>query len=380
MATTQDEKVDAKVRKGLAGTSFEPSSLQRLSGGLVNWGYQAALLVPLDDGTSEVFLKHGETFLAKIPDFEVGLLRCRMEAQALRHLTEFPFAGQTDHADSHRFIVLTPKLLYFDEANTTQIHGYIPNSTTLQAYILQHYSAPTNKSQEIECRQMGKAIGRWMNEFVKYTASQPEIKQCAVDNRDAQPIRHQFSYGWLHDRIEEYPRILSETKEILEHVLRMATEELEDESRLQVVHGDLAPANIVLSDRPLEEHRETRIFVVDWEVIHMGGRHFDFGQMAVELYLLWLRKGITAGLWILEGLITAFHGLDEDLAFRVAIHMGSYLICMAPLTPEWGTPEQIEDLVRAGRDILFHAWNKDGVWFGNSELACLFTCVPSSKQ
>lgn len=76
MATTQDENVDAKVRKGLTGTAFEPSSLHRLSGGLVNWGYRANLSVPLDDGTSEVFLKHGETFLAKIPNFEVSLLRC----------------------------------------------------------------------------------------------------------------------------------------------------------------------------------------------------------------------------------------------------------------------------------------------------------------
>lgn len=131
--------------------------------------------------------------------------------------------------------------------------------------------------------------------------------------------------------------------------------------------------SIVLPDQPLEEHRDTNIFVVDWEVIHMNCRHFDVGQMAMELYLLWLREGITAGLWIMEGFIAVFHGLDEELAFRIAIHMGSYLICMAPLIPEWGTPEQLEDLVRIGRDILVHAWNKDGSWFGNSKLVCLFS-------
>lgn len=165
-----------------------------------------------------------------------------MEAQALRHLTEFPFTGQTDRADSHKFIIQTPKLLHFDEANTTQVHEHISNSTTLKAYILRNYSAPTPKTREPECRQLGKAMGRWMNEFVKYTISQPQMKRCAVGNRDAQPIRHQFSYGWLHDRIEQYPGIFSEDGEILEQVLRLATEELEDESRLQVVHGDFAPA------------------------------------------------------------------------------------------------------------------------------------------
>lgn len=76
MASTQDEKVDARVREGLKGTTFEPSGIQRLSGGLVNWGYRATLSSPLKDGTSEVFLKHGETFLAKIPNYEVDILRC----------------------------------------------------------------------------------------------------------------------------------------------------------------------------------------------------------------------------------------------------------------------------------------------------------------
>jgi len=87
MVSTPDEMVDARVRKGLKGTAFESSSVKRLSGGLVNWGYQATLLVPLADGTSEVFLKHGETFLAKIPDFEVGLLRC------VRAVSRTPLSG-----------------------------------------------------------------------------------------------------------------------------------------------------------------------------------------------------------------------------------------------------------------------------------------------
>lgn len=135
--------------------------------------------------------------------------------------------------------------------------------------------------------------------------------------------------------------------------------------------------SIVLRDQPLEEHRDTDVFVVDWETVHLGCRHVDLGQMAVDVYLLWLTKGITGGRWIMEGLIAAFDGLDDEkLAFRTAIHMGSFLICMMPLTPEWGTPEQIEDLVRTGRDILVHAWNKDRAWFSNSELACLFSRVP----
>lgn len=132
--------------------------------------------------------------------------------------------------------------------------------------------------------------------------------------------------------------------------------------------------SIVLSDQPFEEHRDTSIFIVDWEVMHMNRRHFDVAQMTVELYLLWLRKDITAALWIMEGLVAAFDGLDDqEFVFRVAMHMGSYMICMAPLTPEWGTPEELEGFVGVGRDILVHAWNKDRDWFVNTKLACLFS-------
>jgi hypothetical protein len=132
----------------------------------------------------------------------------------------------------------------------------------------------------------------------------------------------------------------------------------------------------VLSDLPFQDQQETSIFIVDWEVIHMNaGRHFDLGQMAIDLYLLWYVKGIRAALWILEGLTSALKDLDEDLAFRTAIRMGSFLICMMPLMPEWGPPEKIEELIGIGRDIAVHAWNRDRAWFQDSELACLFSRV-----
>jgi hypothetical protein len=164
-----------------------------------------------------------------------------MEAQALRHMTEVPFIGQSDLGDGHRCVVQTPRLLYFDEANTTQVYEFIPESTTLLAYAQKHYAAPTSKELEGECLRTGKAIGSWMNGFNQHSASQPELRRCAVENRDAQPIRHQFLYGFLSERIEEFPAILGEAGDVLLQLLQMANEELKDEDALQVVHGDLTP-------------------------------------------------------------------------------------------------------------------------------------------
>ena len=175
-----------------------------------------------------------------------------MEAQALRHLTDFPLSGQTSTtsaANGHHFTVRTPKLLHWNESTTTQIHEHMPHSTTLKSFALEHYAVPTSPTHEPECRQLGQALGRWLNAFNRRTgpASQEQaaLRRTAAENRDAQGIRHHFSYGWLPDRIKEYPDILGEDREGLEQVLAMANEEMKDEETLQVVHGDLAPAKYV---------------------------------------------------------------------------------------------------------------------------------------
>ena len=165
-----------------------------------------------------------------------------MEAEALGLLSKSPFTGKTEPHDLYNIIVRTPKLLHFDKQSATQIHELLPNSKTLQAYILDNYSSTTTEEHEPECRLLGEAIGRWLNEFIKFSMSEPGLKQCARNNEEASNIRHHFSYGWLPDRIKEYPGILSEHVPILEQILQMARDELQDESLTLAVHGDLAPA------------------------------------------------------------------------------------------------------------------------------------------
>jgi hypothetical protein len=164
-----------------------------------------------------------------------------MEAQALRHMTEVPFVGRSEQGDGHKSIVQTSRLLYFDEANTTQVYEFIPKTTTLLTYAQKHYAAPTPKELEGQCIRTGKAIGAWLSGFNRHSASQPELRRCAVGNKDAQPVRHQFCYGFLPERIEGFPDILSETGDDLKRLLQLADEELKDESGLHVVHGDLTP-------------------------------------------------------------------------------------------------------------------------------------------
>jgi hypothetical protein len=131
--------------------------------------------------------------------------------------------------------------------------------------------------------------------------------------------------------------------------------------------------SILLPDAPLGGSGEVEVFVIDWECVHLAPAHFDLGQLVGELYTLWFCKDIAAGLWIMEGIVAEIEGLNEKLAFRVAIHAGAHLICMTASRPEWGGPEKLQEVAREGRDIVVHAWKKDRAWFERSRLGVLFS-------
>ena len=71
-----DDSIEVDVRKSLEGTRFEATSLTKLTGGTANWIFVAKLASPLDDGTTEVLIKHGHGFTASNPNFKLPLHRC----------------------------------------------------------------------------------------------------------------------------------------------------------------------------------------------------------------------------------------------------------------------------------------------------------------
>lgn len=72
----ESSEIDRKVQNSLEGTRFSPSKVTKLEGGLVNWTYVADLITPLEDGATQVVIKHGEDFVAFRPDFRISFNRC----------------------------------------------------------------------------------------------------------------------------------------------------------------------------------------------------------------------------------------------------------------------------------------------------------------
>lgn len=138
-------------------------------------------------------------------------------------------------------------------------------------------------------------------------------------------------------------------------------------------HNDLQKRrSVVITDTPLEDHVETPLFIIDWEMAELGPRSLDYGQMLGEMYALSVYGKSEAGLWLLQGFSEGLSLKDEALAFRIAAQSGLHLVSFDSVIPTWGTLEQRKQCARIGRDLIVHARQRDRKWFEQSDLACLF--------
>ncbi|KAI3336528.1 kinase-like domain-containing protein [Xylariaceae sp. AK1471] len=370
-AATRDE-IKSKVLKDLEQTPFAASSLRALSGGTANFIYHAILKTPLSDGTRDLLIKHSEGYIANSPAFKLTLFRCRIEEECLKALSEFPIEGKAELPGDTRFTVRTPNFYHFDEQNNTQVQEILLNGKDLKTYALNTYSANTLETARPQCLQLGRALGRWLRNFHTWSATQAGLRKTVAGNTEMQQLKHLINFSWLLDRVAQFPSVLGEAQDVFEKVKAMAAKELEDESRLQVIHGDFWTGNILLPDSSIQEGSDVPMFVIDWEMSQIGVPNLDIGQMIAELYEMKLYRNVTAGVWMVQGFVEGYGSVSEDFAFRTAIQVGAHLVCFGTSVQGWGTPEQVEMVARTGRDIIVHAWQKDREWFQRNDLACLF--------
>ncbi|ORY69660.1 kinase-like domain-containing protein [Pseudomassariella vexata] len=365
------DKMLTQVLKGLEGTKYASTSLDPLAGGTGNFLYRAQLCHPLDDSTKEVVVKHGEGFAASSPNFQLPTDRCLIEAKCLSALASFPVESKITQPFS--FVVKTPKCLLYDESTCTQIQELLPNAMDLKTYSLKYYASPTPDALEPQCRQFGAALGSWLHEFHRWSGQQSDLVQTTANNRDMRKIKHMINFQWLSQRLEKFPSTLAEAKEVFEEVSNMAAAEMDDDKLLPVIHGDFWTGNILVPNDPLQEGRKVNAYVIDWELAQLGVPNLDVGQMFAELYELWLYKKITAGLWMAQGFVEGYGKVSDQFAFRTAIQVGAHLVCFGTSVQGWGTPEQVEEVARTGKDIIVNAWRKNRTWFAGGDLACLFS-------
>ncbi|KAL6856818.1 kinase-like domain-containing protein [Trichoderma novae-zelandiae] len=307
------QEIEDAVRRELNGTGYAVSSLEPLTGGTANFIYRARLQKPLPDGSTEVVLKHGEAYVAQHPDFK---LQMEIEEEGLRLLSHLP------PVVSSRFEIRTPKLHHFSPESSTQIQEYLHNAVNLKDYALRHFQAPTLNDQP----------------------ERQNLHELFAKNTEMRNIKKYINYDQLLARVNMFPSLLEECKDVLQQIVSMATAELADKGKLAAVHGDFWTGNVLLPDTAFDNARQVSVRVIDWEMAQVGVRAEDLGQFVAELWQLKLYKDINAALWIIRGFAEGYGKADADFTYRVLIHVGAHMICFGSTTPGWGTPEQCQKL------------------------------------
>lgn len=363
MAANSSEDISTKVQASLANGPYACSSLEKLSGGTANFVYRGVLRTPLEDGAHTVVIKHTEPYVASNPAFKLTSTRCEFEESILSAL-------QTLAPSTYSNITIqTPRMYYFSSETNTQIYSDLPASTELKTYALTH--TLTNA----QCSRLGHSLGIWAKTFHVWAQApeQEKLRETIKGNVAMKELKFQVNYQTLVATVDRFPEILENSKSVFESVRDDVRSTLDTHEGV-LIHGDFWSGNVLLPNSPLSDEEHTlKMFIIDWELTHLSSVAFDLGQMIAELFELKHFKDIDAGVWLIESFMAGYGTIEDDLAFKTAIHLGTHLICWGSRVAGWGTEEQIKDVVRIGKEFVVSGWEKDRRFFDGTVLRCLFT-------
>ncbi|KAL5328925.1 hypothetical protein ACEPPN_002434 [Leptodophora sp. 'Broadleaf-Isolate-01'] len=363
MATEVQDEMKTKVENSLKDGPYACTSLEKLSGGTANFVYRGTLATPLSDGTKTVVIKHTEGYVAQSPGFKLTTTRCDYEQTILTALSTLP---PTTHTN---ITVQTPIMHLFSPSTNTQIYNDLPSSLDLKTYVLNHASSLTHP----QCQRLGHALGLWSRNF--HSWAQADEQKALVENMKGnvamRDLKFMINYEALVGTVERFPGVLEGCKGVFEAVREERRKELGEGAVL--IHGDFWSGNVLLPDGPIPDSTcPMKVFIIDWELSQVASPAFDLGQMFAELFELKHFKNIDAGVWLIEAFMQAYGEIDEKMAFETAIHVGTHLLCFGSSVQGWGTEEQVEDVVRVGREWIVKAWEGDRTFFEGGPLGSLF--------
>ncbi|GKZ22755.1 hypothetical protein AbraCBS73388_008925 [Aspergillus brasiliensis] len=362
-----DKDLLTTISQELAGTRYA-SSLTPLSGGTANFVYRAQLDQPLPDGTKSVILKHTEAFIALNREFKLPAERCLFEESILKTLDGFSSVlDRNKQTETHaqEVTVKTPRLFSFNRETNTAVMEDLPDSQDLKSFLIS--TAASNNVTQKWASSIGRALGNWLQSFHHWADNEAQAGVAAEmdKNQYMRDLKFMVNYDALVNSVDKYQTVLGDSRDVFNKVREMAAAELKqkDGEGFGIIHGDFWSGNVLIPKTAVEQPDHLPLFIIDWELCHCGARALDLGQMFAELYMLKHFKNIDAGTWIIQGIVDGYQGLDDEMAFRVLIHVGVHFIAWGPLIPGWGTSEQVEDVVCLGRDMVTKAWGKDKSWF-----------------
>ncbi|KAI1483171.1 kinase-like domain-containing protein [Daldinia eschscholtzii] len=377
----EQDAIVSKVLRELSETPYACSSLVRLTNGTTNFVFRGELSHPIlaDFGHSStkttVIIKHSTGFVAVNKGFPLDASRAFYEESILHALNNF---------SSSTTAVKAPQLYLFIRNVNIQVLEDFPAAVDLKN-ILVSPTANTLLTAPVAA-SVGYKVGSWLRSFHAWTSSSNAELKAVGDNEPMRKLKYAITYDSFLKVLENFPQLLEGYRQILEEVQDAVKTEFQKSSRdgnwdkhWGFIHGDFWTGNVLLPSNPslsTPNSSDTQLFIVDWEFTQFGHRAYDIGQMVGDIYERKHFFQTDGALPAIEGFIQGYGGLDDELAFRTAIHAGVQLIGWytrrAPTAPLQFPLEKVTDAMRIGRDWIVKGWQMNRDYFQNSPLSPLF--------
>jgi hypothetical protein len=159
-----------------------------------------------------------------------------VEEESLRFLAQLP------PSTSPAYYVATPKLYHFNAKTSTQIQEYLPDAVSLKDYAFKHFQGLSDDDSVTppRCVQLGHCLGEWLRRLHSWSddPANSGLRDILARNKEMQSIKRWVNYDQMLSKADKHPSVLGECREVLQAVADMSKVELEDESKLRVIHGD----------------------------------------------------------------------------------------------------------------------------------------------
>ncbi|ODM18841.1 hypothetical protein SI65_05458 [Aspergillus cristatus] len=111
----------------------------------------------------------------------------------------------------------------------------LPDAINLKKYALKNVMSPTAETMRPTFHRLGKALAQYITAF--HRSDPPKMKESKFhaalnDTQNMQDLKHMINYDWFIKRVEQFPHILEDARDIFVQVKAMADKEIACNSSL----------------------------------------------------------------------------------------------------------------------------------------------------
>lgn len=158
-----------------------------------------------------------------------------------------PGPGSSKDGQKYQITVKTPKLFHFSRPTFTLVMEDLPSAVDLKTF-MRTPGVAGSISREWTL-SIGRTLGAWLRSF-HFWVSDPAQEGVATrfaGFTDMRDLKFTINYDGILNKIDVYPEILGESREVFEKVREAAKGELEgDGEMIGAIHGDFWSGKYVL--------------------------------------------------------------------------------------------------------------------------------------